>query len=59
MPCRYPNDYMLLFISFHSSAYTGFHWAVYDENQVFYGFDDNDINVGMAAPMHMLWQASL
>ena len=59
MPCRYPIDYMLLFICFHCSAYTGFHWAVYDENQVFYGFDDNDITVGMAAPMHMLWQASL
>ena len=54
MLCRYPNDYTLLFISFHSSAYTGFHWAVYNENQLFFGFDDDDITSGGAAPMHML-----
>ena len=59
MLCRYPDGFTLLFIPFHSSAYTGFHWAVYNEDEVFYGFDDDDITSGMAAPMHLLRQAFL
>ena len=57
--CRYPNRYTLLFISLYSPAYTGFHWAVYNQNQMFYGFEDGDITSGGAAAIHMLQQALL
>ena len=69
--CRYPDGYTLLFISFHSSDYTRFHWAVYNQYQGFYqshrtldtgctppndGYDDDDITSGEAAAMPGLRQ---
>ena len=52
--CRYPNGYTLLFISCYSSAYTAFHWAVYNQDQAFYGFDDGDITLGGVTATHTL-----
>ena len=33
---------------------TGFHWAVYNQYQGFYGYDDDDITSGEAAAMPVL-----
>ena len=52
---RYPDGYTLLFISSHSPAYTGSHWAVYDQDNLFCGFDDGDTTSGGEAIMRMLW----
>ncbi len=45
-PCRYPGGYTLLFIPSYSPDYTGQHWAVYDNNYDFTGFDINDATSG-------------
>ena len=50
--CRYPGGYTLLFIPYYSPVYTGQHWAVYNENNNFYGFDDGDITPGETV-LHM------
>ncbi|BDA51216.1 hypothetical protein COCOBI_18-0930 [Coccomyxa sp. Obi] len=42
----YPVGYTLLFIPFYSAAYTGNHWAVYNQQGQFWGYDDGDITNG-------------
>lgn len=44
--CSYPFGYSLLFIPFYSAAYTGNHWAVYNQQGQFWGYDDGDITDG-------------
>ena len=44
--CRYPFGYTLLFIPFYSAAYTGNHWAVYNQDGQFWGYDDGDVTNG-------------
>lgn len=43
---RYPFGYSLLFIPFYAGAYTGNHWAVYNQDGQFWGYDDGDITNG-------------
>ncbi len=43
---RYPPNYSILFIPYYSSAYTGNHWAVYNEGGQFWGYDDGDMTNG-------------
>ena len=43
---RYPYGYTILFIPYYSSAYTGNHWAVYNEGGQFWGYDDGDVTNG-------------
>ena len=43
---RYPLGYSLLFIPFYSAAYTGNHWAVYNQQGQFWGYDDGDTTNG-------------
>ena len=43
---RYPFGYSLLFIPLYSAAYTGNHWAVYNDQGQFWGYDDGDITGG-------------
>ncbi|KAK9902776.1 hypothetical protein WJX75_005806 [Coccomyxa subellipsoidea] len=42
----YPLGYSLLFIPFYSAAYTGNHWAVYNQQGQFWGYDDGDTTNG-------------
>ena len=44
--CRYPSGYTLLFIPYYAPDYSGQHWAVYNDNNNFYGFDDGDATAG-------------
>ena len=41
---RYPPGYTIIFICYYSTVYhvSYGHWAVYNERQEFYGFDDGD-----------------
>ena len=41
---RYPPGYTIMFIPYYSTVYRRSygHWAVYNERQEFYGFDDGD-----------------
>ena len=42
----FPGGYTMLFISSHAAEYTGYHWAVYNQAQSFYSFDDGDSTSG-------------
>ena len=44
--CRYPGGYTLLYIPYYSPDYSGYHWAVYNNDNTFYGFDDGDATLG-------------
>ena len=44
--CRYPGGYALLFVPSYMPDYTGHHWAVYDNNDNFCGYDDSDATSG-------------
>ncbi len=50
--CRFPRGYTLLFIPFYSTDYSGYHWAVYDNNNKFYSFDDSDATSGEDSPFN-------
>ena len=50
--CRFPRGYTLLFIPFYSTEYSGYHWAVYDDNNKFYSFDDGDATSGEDSPFN-------
>lgn len=43
---RYPAGYHLLYVPYYSSDYSGYHWAVYNDNNIFYSFDDGDTTPG-------------